>query len=221
MPTSTYSLRKSGGASPAKDPKAEEGDADRGAGGLKGSPGKKARPATCGALNAPAFVVAALESAGVLTLAQIGVLPLDQLLERVVGTIGEPADGSQHLRGAKHELLAAWIRGLHAHAQSPATALAPWQHWLDARVLERAPPAAARTSGEPGAPVSRRELIRQRQGLKRRNAPRSRLITWSELRDGRGRLTALPVGKALGGAVQPDALASARKRLRGADRPTA
>jgi hypothetical protein len=150
----------------------------------------------------PEAVVTILDSAGYKSM---GDLFRAGTVETIMGKITLPTNESTA------EIMSAWIRCLFARAQDPSASL-NWQGHLPTQVALQ-----TRQFSKEGIPkMTRRELVKQRQKLRKAKGPRGK-IGIEELRIAKSRLTNVPVGKALFGKVQPDLLAQARERLRKLD----
>lgn len=141
----------------------------------------------------------------------------DELLQQVPALCsGKPFEA---------DIMKAWIRCLHARAQDPSTRLVSWQDWLESKVRAREQVDGKKKPNTGKGQVSdlgeaarllvtRRELVKQRQVLKKRTPPSSKHILFSDLRVAKARLTQVPTGKALKDKVRPEALTRARSLLK-------
>jgi hypothetical protein len=135
---------------------------------------------------------------------------LDDLFGKEEGSLWQmvaPLLEKKEQNGLKKEMFTAWIRCLLARSKDPKTPLL-WRDWVDVKIM-----AKSRSADKIAAP-SRKDLVKQRQSLKKSTGPVNRTITFVDLRKAKSKLTVLPVGKALKDKVEPTLLQTTRKGLK-------
>ena len=228
-PTNVYNLR-AGSRSTSKSGSPVKGSGRRST-STAGSPAKKQRKLGTSfaqrIATIPDAIAKTLEEAGVDSVETMAAMDFEELLGKVLcseaplaGQEGDPAA----VVLLKREILTAWLRCLHSLAQHPeggeggkgANDLT-WRDWLESRLAARMQRSASlsRSLEAMRLPLTRGDLVKQRQSLKRCGGPRpSSHVTWSMLKDAKGRLTKLPVGEALKDKVQPGQLLETRNKLK-------
>lgn len=155
--------------------------------------------------NVPELVVEEIQGAGFGSLQEIGAVSLGEFMTRVLGR--EPPRDAAPIARLKDEISRAWLRCVHA-LSSHSVKSPRWCNWLDNRIKTKG--AAANQ-----AKVTRAELVRQRQALKKSVGPRATTtITFADLKVAKARLTTIPGGKALKDKVRPEILTKARQGLK-------
>lgn len=216
MPVSTRSLRGSRSTSKAGSPaKRKAASPTKGGSPLKS--GKKELMIEDLILNIPSTIVNLLGRLGVPTMEAMRKASQEELLKQAMEM------GSN--KPLEADIEKAWIRCLHARAQDPSTKLVSWQDWLESKVKAREGAAGGKRQDNNQAQssdlneaarliITRRELVKQRQVLKKRTLPSNKHITFTDLKVAKARLTHVPTGKALKDKVKPEALTQALGKLK-------
>lgn len=153
-------------------------------------------------IQLPDFIDLLLRAQGIDSVEDLKKISLDDLLERVRVTHKD----NTAMSILQTEISLAWVRFLYAKSTKDK-AEGRWMDWLDPKKSNERPSDRCK--------VRRGDLLRQRQGLKKSNGPRkSPLITFTDLKEAKQRLTRLPLGKALQGKVDPEILSKAKGGLK-------
>ena len=158
----------------------------------------------------PSTIATLLSEMNITSLKQLKMISRDELLEHALAL---------RSKAVESDIINAWIKCLHARAIDPNCKFSSWMDWLENKIkIREASNQAKSTSMDLGEAariiIKRTELIKQRQGLRHRNWPRLKNVSWSDLKVAKTKLTSLPTGKALKDRIKAEELKKARSLLR-------
>ena len=190
----------------------------------KNSPRKpksdKKQPTLAELPEVPSIVLRVLEEAQITNFAELSKVNKSELLKQYGEGLKEE---NEALRLVKIEFFGAWIECLMKHAGDGSISLAEWRKNVNAQKLndvlltDNSIENKNSKEGKEGkVKLSRGQLVRQRQALKKSKGTRINvgIVKATELREVKGRLTHLPLGKALSKSVSLDSLQAAKAKLR-------
>jgi len=163
----------------------------------------------------PSTIAVLLSKLSIASLKQLQMVSRDELLGRALAL---------ESKAVESDILNAWIKCLHARATDPNCKLSSWMDWLESKIRTREDSNQTKSLsmdlGEAARIIIKRtELIKQRQGLKHRNWPKPKYVSWSDLKVAKAKLTSLPTGKALKDRVKVEELTKARSLLKARSTP--
>lgn len=183
---------------------------------LKKSPMKNNNLNISDIQDLPDSITEALGSIGINRLSDLQEKDFKSIEEQITPMLlnsgsGDRAEIAQKMQ---KELLSAWIRFLVAKADNSLEARTSWRDCIDTKKLGTMT-AKGMIEAETFLKTLRPNiLIRQRSALKKVSKPKSKHISFAELKQGKSRLVKVPKGEALAAKVNKDILEGARKNLR-------
>lgn len=165
------------------------------------------------------------------TLTQLSFTNLNDLRNTDAGTLWKKIASKirtakdERMKQIEGELIQAWLRFLAARARDEQTS--SWQDWIDVKLADQLTGIADQPSASDDQLMaqaknmlkmllSKRDLIRQRQALKRKGPPKgeSKAVTREELRNVKKGLQSIPSNKAISDKVKTDDLQTAKTQLK-------
>lgn len=165
----------------------------------KSTPTKKARVNSpvkkASRLNddVPEEVLSILDGLGIKEITQLNVDNFDVLVGKI-----------QASNPVRKEMATAWLRYLLESNNN-----ASWSKFMTSYNSNKKP-----SGGVKKAPVTRRDLISQRQKLSKKAFPTVRSISFGDLREAKGKLIAIPTGRAIKDCVSQENLLKAKNDLK-------